>query len=68
MNQYRSHLKWCVYFTPPTTNKTTPPINLGVWLVFNECFVTIALEVVPFMSLRDKLTKHVCGEGYYDFL
>lgn len=34
MNQYRSHLKWCVYFTPPTTNKTTPPINLGVWLFF----------------------------------
>ncbi|AMV87625.1 hypothetical protein SAST39_01251 [Staphylococcus aureus] len=24
--------------------------------------------MVPFMSLRDKLTKHVCGEGYYDFL
>ncbi|BBJ13942.1 hypothetical protein SAKG22_25950 [Staphylococcus aureus] len=36
MNQYRSHLKWCVYFTPPTTNKTTPPINLGVWLFLLE--------------------------------
>ena len=29
---------------------------------------TCAVEVVPFMSLRDKLTKHVCGEGYYEFL
>ncbi|BAX75090.1 hypothetical protein SANO10_1110 [Staphylococcus aureus] len=32
------------------------------------CFVTTTVEVVPFMSLRDKLTKHVCGEGYYEFL
>ncbi|EHT69882.1 hypothetical protein SACIG290_1738 [Staphylococcus aureus subsp. aureus CIG290] len=29
---------------------------------------TCALEVVPFMSLRDKLTKHVYGEIYYEFL
>ncbi|MBT3126970.1 hypothetical protein E1E62_12285, partial [Staphylococcus aureus] len=33
-NSHPPHPNRCGYFYSYTTNKTTPPINLGVWLIF----------------------------------
>ncbi|PGG84993.1 hypothetical protein CRU85_12830 [Staphylococcus aureus] len=32
LHSLQPYLNRCGYFYPPTTNKTTLPINLGVWL------------------------------------